>query len=136
MIDAATLRISADLVTLVSRRVKLTRRGKDWYGKCPFHTERSASFAVIPNQRRFYCHGCGASGDAFDWLMRIDGVSFTEAARLLGGGSVDRETRRRLKAEERERERQKRNDERRARLISEYRDRNPACVAPDWLIAV
>lgn len=103
MIDIATIRASTDLVALIQQRVKLTKRGKDWYGQCPFHAEKSASFSVVPAKRFYHCHGCGAHGDALDFVMQIEGLSLPDAAARLGGARISAKDRRRLETEERER---------------------------------
>ena len=55
----------ADLVELIRGRVNLAKRGNRWTGRCPFHDERTPSFSIIPPEnKRYYCHGCCASGDA------------------------------------------------------------------------
>ncbi len=77
------IRDRTDLVELVSRYVKLERAGKNFKGLCPFHSEKTPSFHVSPALNRFHCFGCGASGDAFAFLMRIEGLSFREAMRRL-----------------------------------------------------
>ncbi|MCS7066409.1 MAG: DNA primase, partial [Fimbriimonadales bacterium] len=77
------IRERIDLVELVSGYVRLERAGSNFKGLCPFHTERTPSFYVSPSLNRFHCFGCGASGDAFAFLMRIEGVSFREALRRL-----------------------------------------------------
>lgn len=77
------IRERIDLVELVSQYVKLERAGKNFKGLCPFHTEKTPSFHVSPALNRFHCFGCGASGDAFSFLMRIEGLSFREAMRRL-----------------------------------------------------
>jgi DNA primase len=74
-----------DLVRLVSRRVKLQRRGRVFWGLCPFHKEKSASFKVESERRNYKCFGCGASGDAFKWLMDTEGLKFPEAVERLAG---------------------------------------------------
>jgi len=75
----------ADLVELVRGRVNLVRRGNRWTGRCPFHEERTPSFGLIPpDNRRYYCHGCGATGDAVRWMMEKEGAgSFPEAVEGL-----------------------------------------------------
>ncbi|MEN3002610.1 MAG: DNA primase [Armatimonadota bacterium] len=78
-----TIRERIDLVELVSGYVQLERAGRNFKGLCPFHTERTPSFYVSPSLNRFHCFGCGASGDAFAFLMRIEGISFREALRRL-----------------------------------------------------
>lgn len=77
------IRNRIDLVELVSPYVTLERAGKNFRGLCPFHTEKTPSFYVSPALNRFHCFGCGASGDAFSFLMRIEGISFREAMRRL-----------------------------------------------------
>ncbi len=77
------IRERIDLVELVSGYVHLERAGSNFKGLCPFHTERTPSFYVSPSLNRFHCFGCGASGDAFTFLMRIEGISFREALQRL-----------------------------------------------------
>ena len=74
-----------DLVRLVSRHVKLQRRGRLFWGLCPFHREKSPSFKVESERRNYKCFGCGASGDAFKWLMETEGLKFPEAVERLAG---------------------------------------------------
>lgn len=136
MIDLAAIRASVDIVAHIGRTVKLKKSGKDFYGRCPFHDEKSASFAVIPNQRRFYCHGCGAKGDVLDFVRLIEGVSLRDAAARLGGVDADPETKLRLEAEQRQRDIDIETARQREQTISEYRDRNPDCCVPDWGLAV
>jgi DNA primase catalytic core len=77
------IRDRIDLVELVSDYVRLERAGRNFKGLCPFHTEKTPSFHVSPALNRFHCFGCGASGDVFTFLMRIEGLSFREAMRRL-----------------------------------------------------
>jgi DNA primase len=72
-----------DLVQLVGRRVKLTRKGRVMWGCCPFHKEKSPSFKVENERRTYKCFGCGAGGDAFKWTMETEGLSFPEAVEKL-----------------------------------------------------
>jgi DNA primase len=74
-----------DLVQLVGRRVKLTRKGRVMWGCCPFHKEKSPSFKVENERRTYKCFGCGAGGDAFKWTMETEGLSFPEAVEKLAG---------------------------------------------------
>jgi DNA primase len=74
-----------DIVQLVGRRVKLTRKGQAFWGCCPFHQEKSASFKVENGRRSYKCFGCGKGGDAFKWLSETEGVSFPEAVERLAG---------------------------------------------------
>jgi DNA primase len=77
------LRERVNLAELIGRRVRLTRRGRDFVGLCPFHQEKTGSFNVVPDKSFFHCFGCGAHGDAIGWLMRIDGLAFPEAVETL-----------------------------------------------------
>lgn len=78
------VRDAIDMVELVSARVALSRRGHDdWWGCCPFHDERSASFHVRAGEKLYKCFGCGAGGDAFNYVMETEGVGFKEALELL-----------------------------------------------------
>lgn len=79
----ADLRARVDLQALVSEYVKLKRSGASWKGLCPFHNEKSPSFFVHPERGFFHCFGCGASGDVFAFLIRLEGLSFPDAARRL-----------------------------------------------------
>src|SRR5271170_2633540 len=74
-----------DIVQLVGRRVKLTRKGRVFWGCCPFHKEKSPSFKVENTRRTYKCFGCGAGGDAFKWLMETEGLSFPESVQKLAG---------------------------------------------------
>jgi DNA primase len=72
-----------DLVALVSRHVELKKSGRSFKGRCPFHEEKSASFYVTPELKRFKCFGCQAGGDAIAFLQRYLGKSFVDAVRDL-----------------------------------------------------
>lgn len=77
------IRRRTDLVQLVGRRVKLVRKGRVMWGCCPFHAEKSPSFKVENERQAYKCFGCGASGDAFKWLIETEGLSFPEAVEKL-----------------------------------------------------
>jgi len=79
------VRGAADLTELVRGRVQLVRQGGRWVGRCPFHDERTPSFGLIPPEEdRYYCFGCGASGDAIDWMQQQEGAAgFAEAIEAL-----------------------------------------------------
>ena len=68
---------------LVSRRVKLSKSGRNWKGCCPFHNEKSPSFYVYEDG--FHCFGCGAHGDAISFVMQTGGGTFIEAVESLAG---------------------------------------------------
>ena len=77
------IRARVDLVDLVGAVVPLKRAGERWKGLCPFHQEKTPSFTVNPRLGIFHCFGCGAGGDAFEFLKRHDRLDFPEAVRLL-----------------------------------------------------
>ncbi len=67
---------AVDLAELLRSRTTLTKRGGRWVGRCPFHEERTPSFGIIPpDNRYYYCHGCGAKGSAIDWMMAKEGAA-------------------------------------------------------------
>ncbi|MGL5058881.1 MAG: DNA primase [Microcoleus sp.] len=68
----------ADIVDIISGRVVLRKRGKDFVGLCPFHDEKSPSFTVSQSKQMYYCFGCGAGGNAIKFLMELDKRSFSE----------------------------------------------------------
>ena len=73
----------ADVVDIVSERVVLRKRGKDYQGLCPFHEEKTPSFTVSPSKQLYYCFGCGAGGGALKFLMEWEQQSFGEAVLAL-----------------------------------------------------
>lgn len=79
------IREATDIVELVSRYVTLKKTGKNFKGLCPFHSEKTPSFTVIPDRQFFHCFGCKAGGNAYHFLMRVEGLSFLEAVRDLAG---------------------------------------------------
>src|SRR2546430_15699450 len=77
------LRARISLAELVGRRVRLTRKGREHAGLCPFHNEKTPSFYVVEDKGFFHCFGCGAHGDAIGYLMRADNLNFIEAIERL-----------------------------------------------------
>ncbi len=75
---------ATDIVQLISENVALKRRGKDYVGLCPFHSEKTPSFHVSPGKQFFHCYGCKAGGNAIDFVIQRDRVQFIDALRLLG----------------------------------------------------
>lgn len=71
------------IADLVGEYVSLKRSGTGYVALCPFHSEKTPSFNVIPAKEIFHCFGCGAGGDIFTFLMKIDGISFPEAVARL-----------------------------------------------------
>ncbi|MFS1517885.1 DNA primase [Bacillus sp. SM2101] len=74
---------STDIVDLISEYVQLKKQGRNYFGLCPFHGEKSPSFSVSPEKQIYHCFGCGAGGNAFSFLMELEGLSFVEAAERL-----------------------------------------------------
>ncbi|WP_099352238.1 DNA primase [Fredinandcohnia onubensis] len=74
------IRISVDIVDVVSEYVQLKKQGRNYFGLCPFHGENTPSFSVSPDKQIFHCFGCGAGGNVFSFLMDLEGYSFSEAA--------------------------------------------------------
>jgi DNA primase len=77
------LRERVSLAEIVGRRVKLTRRGRDYVGLCPFHKEKSPSFNVVEDKNFYHCFGCGAHGDVIGFVMNTDNLAFPEAVEML-----------------------------------------------------
>ena len=78
------VREAIDMVALVSQRVELRRAGvNSYFGRCPFHDERTASFHVRPDEKHYHCFGCGESGDPFDFVMQTEGLDFRTALESL-----------------------------------------------------
>jgi DNA primase len=77
------LRTRVSLPGIVSRRVKLIKKGREYSGLCPFHNEKSPSFTVNEDKGFFHCFGCGAHGDAISFEMRANHLGFTEAVERL-----------------------------------------------------
>ena len=72
-----------DIVNVVSEYVTLERKGKDFFGLCPFHNEKTASFSVVPSKQIYYCFGCGKGGNVFHFIMEQERLSFVEAVEFL-----------------------------------------------------
>jgi DNA primase len=72
-----------DVVAVIGRHVELKRSGRTWKGCCVFHGERTPSFHVYPEDKHFKCYGCGAYGDVFTFLQRLEGKEFPEVVKAL-----------------------------------------------------
>jgi len=84
------IRRAVDIVDVISEYVQLKKQGRNYFGLCPFHGEKTPSFSVSPEKQIFHCFGCGAGGNVFSFLMDIEGLSFVEAAeRLAMRANVD-----------------------------------------------
>lgn len=74
---------AADIVDVISESVILKKSGRNFFGLCPFHSEKTPSFSVHPAKQIFHCFGCGAGGNVSAYLMKYHGVSFPEAIHML-----------------------------------------------------
>ena len=86
MIDRQTISKvydSANIVDVVSDYVSLKKRGANYIGLCPFHTEKTGSFTVSPSKSIFKCFGCGESGNAVSFIQKIENCNYPEAIRIL-----------------------------------------------------
>ena len=72
-----------DIVDVISQYVALKRSGRNYFGLCPFHNEKSPSFSVSPDKQIFKCFGCNVGGDVFRFIMKIENVSFVESVQIL-----------------------------------------------------
>ncbi len=79
------IRNRLSLAEAIGRRVKLTRRGREFVGLCPFHHEKTPSFTVVEEKNFYHCFGCGAHGDVIGFTMRTEGLPFPEAVEKLAG---------------------------------------------------
>ena len=77
------VRSKNDIVDVISGYVKLQKKGRDYFGLCPFHNEKSPSFSVSRLKQMYYCFGCGAGGNVFTFLMEYENYSFFEALKFL-----------------------------------------------------
>src|SRR6185369_16290691 len=77
------VRNSADIVRVVSDYVQLKGAGNTLKGLCPFHSEKTPSFSVHREKQVFYCFGCHAGGDVFQFVQQIEKVSFPEALEII-----------------------------------------------------
>lgn len=72
-----------DVVDVISSYVRLTKRGSNYFGLCPFHNEKTGSFSVTPSKQMYYCFGCGAGGNVITFIMEYENYSFSEAIEFL-----------------------------------------------------
>lgn len=72
-----------DIVEVISQYVHLKRSGRNYFGLCPFHNEKSPSFSVSPDKQIFHCFGCGVGGNVITFISKIEGIGFKEAIETL-----------------------------------------------------
>ena len=77
VLDAANIR------EVIGEYVSLKKRGRNWVGLCPFHPDKNPSFSVNEEKQVFYCFGCGEGGNVFKFLMKMQGIEFVEAVKVL-----------------------------------------------------
>ncbi len=77
------IRNSNDIVDVVSQYVVLKRSGRNYFGLCPFHKEKSPSFSVSPDRQIFHCFGCGVGGDSIKFVSKIENLDFRQTVELL-----------------------------------------------------
>ena len=74
---------SNDIVDVISQYISLKRSGRNYFGLCPFHNEKSPSFSVSPDKQIFHCFGCGVGGNIITFISKIEGIGFKEAIEVL-----------------------------------------------------
>jgi len=77
------IRSSASIVDIISEYVQLRKRGKNFIGLCPFHSEKTPSFTVSEEKQIYHCFGCHAGGNVFKFLMEYEKISFIESIQEL-----------------------------------------------------
>jgi len=77
------LRAESNIVGVISDYVPLKKKGKNYWGCCPFHHEKTPSFSVTPDKGFYYCFGCQTGGSVFNFLMKIENVGFLDAVKVL-----------------------------------------------------
>ena len=77
------IRQSNDIVDVISQYVHLKRSGRNYFGLCPFHNEKSPSFSVSPDKQIFHCFGCGVGGNVITFVSQIEGLNFIETVQML-----------------------------------------------------
>ncbi|MDO4438143.1 MAG: DNA primase [Eubacteriales bacterium] len=77
------VRNANDIVDVIGQYVRLTKKGSNYFGLCPFHGEKTASFSVSPQKQIYYCFGCGAGGNVISFIMEYENYTFSEALKYL-----------------------------------------------------
>ncbi len=77
------LKGNVNIVSIISKYIKLSRRGKQYWACCPFHLEKTASFAINEVEQFYKCFGCGVSGDVINFVQKIESVDFYDACQII-----------------------------------------------------
>ena len=77
------VRLRNDIVDVISSYVRLSRKGSNYFGLCPFHNEKTGSFSVTPSKQMFYCFGCHEGGNVISFIQKYENMTFSEALKLL-----------------------------------------------------
>ena len=77
------VRQAADIIEVVSNYVELEQRGRNFFGLCPFHNEKTPSFSVNPEKQIYKCFGCGSGGGSINFIMDIENLEFPDAIKHL-----------------------------------------------------
>ena len=77
------IRQNNDIVDVISQYMHLKRSGRNFFGLCPFHNEKSPSFSVSPDKQIFHCFGCGVGGNVITFVSKIEGLNFVETIQML-----------------------------------------------------
>ncbi len=78
-----TLKARNDIVSTISKYIKLDKKGRNWWGRCPFHHEKTPSFSVNEIEQYYHCFGCGESGDVITFVQKYESVDFMQAVKVL-----------------------------------------------------
>ena len=81
------IKSSNDIVDTISQYVTLKRSGRNFFGLCPFHKEKSPSFSVSPDKQIFHCFGCGVGGNVIHFISKIENLDFRETIEFLADRS-------------------------------------------------
>ena len=81
--DVREVKSRLDIAEVIGDYVILRKSGQTYWGKCPFHNEKTPSFSVSPERQTFHCFGCGKGGDVFTFIMEIENLEFREALERL-----------------------------------------------------
>ena len=79
------IRVNNDIVEVVSDYVQLKKKGRNFFGNCPFHNENTPSMSVSPDKQIFHCFGCNEGGNVISFLMKIENMDFSETLKFLAG---------------------------------------------------